>query len=635
MDADALLVDLDPDQLHAVTTPSRQVAVLAGAGSGKTRVLTRRVAWRVATGSAEPAHTLVLTFTREAAGELRRRLTRLGIGTPIDAGTFHSTALSLLRRRWADTDRRELTVLEDRRRLVSDVVAAMDPPPKGRLEDIVADLTWALARGLTADDVTSAARRVGRRSPTLGVLPDVMQGFAALKRRRGVLDLDDVLRSIVDEMNSDTGFAAAVRWQYRHLFVDEAQDLNPLQHRFLDALRHGVDDVFVVGDPAQSIYGFNGADPSFFDSISDRFDAIEIIRLPVNHRCTPQIVAAGSHVLGYAGAGVAAGAEHLVSSRGDGAAVALTAFPDADAEADAVASAIAASDPDLIRGCRLAVLARTNAQCGRITDALGRVGVPVMQRRIPPGELRDALDHVQRLSAHGLRTWAHDTIEAAGDTTVHPDRIRVADAVFEFVREHPAGDGAALRAWVLTTDPFDVQAEAGVEVLTFHAAKGREWFGVWVTGTETGLVPHRASSTVAARQEEARLAYVAITRATDECHITWAERRGGYRRDQSPFLDGFVSTGVVAAPPPPSLLADGREREGTRRNATLAAMRTWREDAARRAGILPDALCTDRQLSLLVDHPPVSAVELAELTGLGQITAARLYPSLALALAAV
>jgi len=624
-----LLVDLDPDQRHAVTTPSRSVAVLAGAGSGKTRVLTRRVAWRIATGDADATHTLVLTFTREAASELRRRITSLGIGTPVDAGTFHSTALALLHRRWEDTNRRAPTVLDDRRRLVTEVLSERRDGSSARTEEILAELSWALARGFGPDDVVAGARTAGRRSPVIASLPAIIDEYATLKRRRGVIDLDDVLTIAVRELEQDADLAAATRWRHRHLLIDEAQDLNPLQHRFLDVLRRDSDDLFLVGDPAQAIYGFNGADPTLLDDIDRRLPTLEVIHLPVNHRCTPQIVAAGAHVLAHGGATVAARADDLRSAREDGPRVAVSTFVDADAEAAAVASEVAASDPDLIRASRLAVLARTNRQCIVIVAALEQVGVPVMQRRLRPGELRDALDHVQRLTAHGLRTWAHDTVEAAGDGSVHRDRLRVADAVFAFCRDHPDGDGTALRAWVHTTDPFDVRADAGVEVLTFHAAKGREWFRVWVTGAESGLMPHRGATTVAARHEEARLAYVALTRATDECRISWAERRGGYRRERSRFLDDFVSTGPIAAPPPQNIIDDDRRADAGRRTEMLEALHLWRDHAAHRAGILPDAICSVRHLGLLAENRPASADAFGSLTGIGPLTAARLYPSLA------
>jgi DNA helicase-2/ATP-dependent DNA helicase PcrA len=273
-----LVDDLDERQRHAVTTPSRLVAVVAGAGAGKTRVLTRRVAHRIATGTADARHTLVLTFTREAAGELRRRLPALGIGEPVEAGTFHAVLLGVLRQRWRDLGRPAPTVVSDRRRLVA-------ATGTGRVDEVVPEIDWAAARGIEPHAYGDAARRAGRR-PSIGLVAvgAAYEAYVAEKRRRGVIDLDDVLSFAVRDLERDPGFADALRWRYRHLLVDEAQDLNPLQHRVVDLLRRGNDDVFLVGDPAQAVYGFNGADPSLLIDVADRFPGIEIVRLPVNHR---------------------------------------------------------------------------------------------------------------------------------------------------------------------------------------------------------------------------------------------------------------------------------------------------------------------------------------------------------------
>jgi ATP-dependent DNA helicase UvrD/PcrA len=285
VDADALIDDLDADQRAAVTVPSRLVAVIAGAGSGKTRVLTRRVAHRIATGSADARHTLVLTFTREAAGELRRRLRRLGLTDPVEAGTFHSVMLGVLRQRRADTDRPPVNVLADRRRLLREVLPSVGGR---RLDDVLAEFDWAGSRGLTASDYAAAARVARRRPPGgAGAVAEMLKSYQTEKRRRGVVDFDDVLAETLRELRRDDGFADATRWRFRHLHVDEAQDLNPLQHSLIDVLRRGRDDLFLVGDPAQAIYGFNGSDPTLLADVDQHLAGVEVIRLPTNYCCTP------------------------------------------------------------------------------------------------------------------------------------------------------------------------------------------------------------------------------------------------------------------------------------------------------------------------------------------------------------
>jgi len=622
VDADALIADLDPDQRAAVTTESRLVAVVAGAGSGKTRVLTRRIAHRIASETADARHTLALTFTREAAGEMRKRLHRLGIREHVEAGTFHSVMLRVLTQRWADTDRRALTVVSDRRRLLTDALGAGD---RRGLAAFLAEIDWASARGIAPDAYASAARHAQRRpAPGVDRCATVYADLTTLKRRRGVIDFDDVLGHMIREMRRDHDFADAVRWRFRHVLVDEAQDLNPLQHALVDLLRAGRDDLFLVGDPAQAIYGFNGADPTLLVDVESRFPGIEIVRLPVNHRCTPQIVAAGVHVL-RAGDQPAA----LRSNRADGAVVELVAAADEDGEAERIASIIRTLDPDLVRTGEVAVLARTNAQLGEIAAAVERTGLTVRRTSTAAGSpLQQA---IRRAAANGsasrLRGWAHDVLDtpppprvpASDGDDVESER-RVATVALEFLREQPLADGATFRAWVATTNPFADASTDGVDVLTFHAAKGREWHTVIVSGVESSLVPHKSATTATARAEEARLLYVAITRATDRLILTAAERRGGYARTLSTFVDDLDVAEPAAAAPP--------ERRRVPTDPLPGALRAWRDDTARRSGVLPTQLCADRDLDSIARTRPTDVDELAAVTSFGPITAARLAPEL-------
>jgi DNA helicase II / ATP-dependent DNA helicase PcrA len=614
------LADLDPDQAAAVSTPTTLVAVIAGAGSGKTRVLTRRIAFRVAAGTADARHTLALTFTREAAGELRRRLRHAGLRERIEAGTFHAVALGLLRQRWLELDQRAPTVVGDRVRLLAEVAAGLP------IATVAGEADWAAARGVLADEYPATVRAVGRR---VAAAPERVAGclsaYAALKRRRGVVDLDDLLAITITELTNDPRWAEAVRWRFRHVLVDEAQDLNPVQFRLLELVVGGRDDLYLVGDPAQAIYGFNGADPTLLSDIAERLPGVEIIRLPTNHRSTPQIVAAGNHVLRTAGHDVEA-----LASRPDGDGVRIVAADDEVDESVQVARLVRGLDPDLVRRGQVAILARTNAQLIRLGRACAEAKVPVRRAALEAGSpLANAVRAVTALpSATRLRGWAHDVLDdAPGDP---PDPIesaerRLAGAVLEFLRDQPLGDGAALRAWIAATDPFSTPGDtAGVDVLTFHGAKGREWHTVVVTGVETGLVPHRSASTVAARAEEARLLHVALTRAIDRLIVTWAARRGSYGRKPSPLLAGLT---IEADVPRPSVPWPPRRPSRPDRpdDAPLNRLVAWRHEAARAAAMLPDELCSDRDLATIVGASPRSPEELAAVTGFGPLTAARLF----------
>ncbi len=633
VDADALIADLDADQRAAVTTESRLVAVIAGAGSGKTRVLTRRIAHRIATDSADPRHTLALTFTREAAGEMRKRLMRLGIREHVEAGTFHSVMLGVLKQRWADIERRPLTVVNDRRRLIGDSIDAGD---RRSLSAYLAEIDWASARGIDAQRYASAARREQRHpGPGIDRCAAVYADFTTLKKRRGVIDFDDVLADTIRELRRDHDFAETVRWRFRHLLVDEAQDLNPLQHALVDLLRTGRDDLFLVGDPSQAIYGFNGADPSLLVDVETRFPGIEVIRLPVNHRSTPQIVTAGVHVLTATDQ-----ASPLVSNRADGPIVQRLVADDEADESRHVVQFLLRCDPNLVRTGEVAVLARTNAQLGPIADAIERAGLPVRRHATANGTpLQAAVRQASALgSASRLRGWAHDILDAppapqslrqrdatppraepAAGADADPER-RVAAAVLDFLREQPLADGATFRAWVATTNPFDDASTEGVSLLTFHAAKGREWHAVVVTGVESSLVPHKSASTVAGRAEEGRLLYVAFTRATDRLLITHAARRGGYARTVSPFVEALDLSEPTPAPPP--------RRVRARVDPLIGALHEWRADSARRIDVLPVQLCSDRDLAAIARTRPTTADELEAATSFGRITAERLAPQI-------
>jgi DNA helicase-2/ATP-dependent DNA helicase PcrA len=527
------------------------------------------------------------------------------------------------------------------------------------------EITWGAARGLDAESYVSHARRLQRR-PRDGVqqAAEFFEAYEKIKIKRGVIDFDDVLLDVLREADRDADFADSLRWRFRHLLVDEAQDLNPVQHRVVDMLRSGRDDLFLVGDPAQAIYGFNGADPAIITDVAGRFPGIEVVRLPINHRSTPQIVETGAHVLAAGGHDV-----DIVSARGDGPMPVSLVYDDESTEADAISHRIASFDPVLVRSGAIAVLARTNAQLGPIETALAVRGLAV--RRSASGRdspvqaaMRDASANT---SPFALRAWAHDTLddidaletararaedagrEAARDAGRAADRPslrswgvqiqprdrqanaalrvveaerRVATALLDFLRDQPRGNGADFRAWVATTNPFDDGQRGGVELLSFHAAKGREWHTVFVTGLETGLLPHRRARTAGDRAEEARLVYVAVTRATDVLVLTRAERRGGYARKASPFVENLDLSETEAIPPP------ARLRRRSEPDRTLLRLHEWRADAAMKSRIVPSQLISDRDLSAIASARPVDAEGIDAATSIGPLTAERLAPEI-------
>ena len=330
MELEALLADLDPDQRRAVVSDGAPLCIVAPAGSGKTRVLTRRIARRIADGSADAGHVLVITFTRRAAGELVRRLRVLGPRVTVTAGTFHGIAYRLARQRWEDIGRRPPELAPDRRRLVQDVLSNSGRPPRPEVvREVTAEIDWARSRRVSPAAYAGAAAS-RRTALARSEVTEHYAAYEALKRQRRLIDFDDLLSHGIAELERDPAYAAAVRWRFRHLFVDEFQDVNPLQHALLDAWLGGRDDLCVVGDPQQAIYGWTGADGSWLEDFSDHHPGATIVHLGQSHRSSPQIVSFGHAVLtgGTDGAPVA--------TRPDGAPPRAYRFRDAQAEAAAI-----------------------------------------------------------------------------------------------------------------------------------------------------------------------------------------------------------------------------------------------------------------------------------------------------------
>lgn len=619
---DDVVNGLDDAQRAAVSSNAPLLAVIAGAGSGKTSVLTRRVAHRALSGAADARHSVVLTFTRQAAHEIKRRLGAFGLDDAPVAGTFHAVCLGLLRQKWDDEGRRHPTVVSDRARLVAE---ALGEKQRGRLHDLIREIDWARARRLGPSDYVSAAKRAGRDTHVGGRdVARVMADVETMKKRRGVIDLDDLL-DLVIESTADRSWADAVHWRFRHFYVDEAQDLNPLQHATLVRLLGDRTDLTLVGDPAQAIYGFNGSDPRFLVDVEHYFPGVEIVRLDTNYRCTPEIVQTGLRVL----ASNPDPLPELVSARPSGSAPVSYVFDDDTLEAAGIAQLVADVKPTFARWADVAVLARTNAQLPMIHEALTAVGVPAVLAGSAAADpiqmaVREAGEQPNRAR---LAMWSHDARSASSDLD---DRVieaqrRVADAVDEFLADG-GRDGLGFMAWVRTNRPFQTDGrEDAVELLTFHAAKGREWFAVVVAGCDVGFVPHTSARDEDARREENRLAYVAVTRASDRLVFTSARRRRGRRVATSPFL-ADLPTAPPPSPPSDDFLAGQRarrERVETSGDPLLDRLVEWRHRTARVSAVSPGLICSDRTLAEIARLRPTTVDELAALSGVGPVVARR------------
>jgi DNA helicase II / ATP-dependent DNA helicase PcrA len=628
-----LLRGLDRDQRDAITTDDAPLAIVAAAGSGKTTVLTRRIARRIRDGSADPAHIVAVTFTREAAVELRRRLRRLDIRTRIEAGTFHAICLHLLRDHALARNLPSPQVATDRLRLLRELAGSDTTPGSRRrsgsaqrtvseldVRGVQADIDWARARLIDANDYDYACLRAGRRSTIQpGTYGTTIAGYTQLKRRRGVVDFDDLLERTIELMASDRQFGDLVRWRFRHIFVDEAQDLNPLQARLLDSWRSGRADMCLVGDPRQAIYGFNGSDPDMLGDVDKLLPGVRVARLTTNYRCTPQVVTAAAGALTHAQM-----VDDTRSGLPDGPDVAWHEAGDEAAEATWVADQVISAMVHLAPN-HIAVLARTNDQLEAIERALHRHGVPTT-RAVGQSTVDRIVSEASRAGSDGIGAWIDAA--AASESAV---RRRVALEADRFVA---LGAPGRFAAWVDQTgalddwndDPFDA-----VTVTTMHAAKGREWHTVFVTGCEPGLLPHHSAVTDAQRNEEARLLYVAATRAAQRLVLTWAARRRDRTAGRTSLLDGVVDDNHgsgQADDAVQSAMHAALQVLGNRRDPvdSWPAFVAWRAGIARAGGMEPSAVCTDRVLRDLMQRPPVDNADFAHRLGLTETAAARLAP---------
>ncbi len=632
---DNLLDGLTEQQRLAVTTNTPRLRILAGAGSGKTRVLTRRVAHQSRGQVIDPDHTLALTFTRKAAGELRHRLRGLGLTNSVAAATFHAQAYSQLRSRWSDLGVRPPELLDSRGRLMFRIL----PKSLSRADrlGILTELDWASARRITPTMYTTAAESARRHPPVnITQLAEYYRAFVELKAKRRMVDFDDLLELCIRDL-ADPEYARTRHWRFRHVFVDEFQDVNQLQFDLLRAWLGPDSTLCVVGDPNQAIYSWNGADAQYLDHFDQFFPGGESIELTDNFRSTPQILRAAASVLGKT--------SHLRANRPDGPLPSVQQCDDELQEAKAIARRIRDSHRPGSPWSRQAVLVRTNAQTTLIADALRTAKIPVA---IKDGAsiLDDARvsDRLREL-ANAPVPLATALIDLRLDAQAEQDdEAREAFDVLANLAEdqvsiNPEASSVEFVAWVRATVGADDTARDrdAVDLVTFHASKGLEWPIVHLAGIEDGLVPISRATSPAAAAEEVRLFYVAITRAQDELNCYWAaSRRFGQRtvdRKPSHLLDQILSTANPDSPPTNRQQSASKARK-LRETLGVARMnteeqdlrdhiRTWRRETARSSGVPAHVVFADRTIDALATQQPNSHEELRQIPGLGPVWVSR------------
>ncbi|MBT1180588.1 ATP-dependent helicase [Bifidobacterium sp. CP2] len=508
---DVALEGLDEAQLAAATALEGPVRIIAGAGAGKTRTVTRRIAHACASGAWDPERVLAVTFSVKAAAEMRVRLGGLGVGDRVRAATFHAAALSQLRRVWTHVCEAPFPRLaEDPRDVTARAMRRVDPTLD---EDDVSvravrdEINWAKISLVAPDQVERVAAVTGRCRPA-GLEPerfaDVYDAYEREKTVRGEMDFDDILLMachVFEEFGEET---EPIRRSIGWLTVDEYQDVSPLQHRLMRLWLGDNRNVCVVGDPAQTIYSFAGASSYDLLAFADEFAPLAAdISLNTDYRSTPQIVSYANRVL--AASPVRHEYLRLSSGRDGGRRVERTVYETDLDEARGVAARIARLVSSGVNPSDCAILTRINAQQAVCCAALSRVGIGYRVRRdsggAGPTPVAD-LDAAQRVAMAQTLRERDEARRAAGGAAGAPG--------------HADGD---LRA---------VMAKLGrVTVSTVHASKGLEFKHVFVIGCSEGLMPYGSPAPGDALEEERRLMYVAVTRAEDTLHMSYARSKDG------------------------------------------------------------------------------------------------------------
>ncbi|MGY1740705.1 MULTISPECIES: ATP-dependent helicase [unclassified Blastococcus] len=639
---EAVLAGLDDEQRAAASAVSGPVCILAGAGTGKTRTITHRIAYGVHVGAFTPEAVLAVTFTARAAGELRTRLASLGVGG-VQARTFHAAAMRQLRYFAPQVLGGPLPPLvENKLRVVGNAAArARLTTDRTSLRDLASEIEWAKTTLATPEDYPAKAAAAGREPPfEAAAVAQVYASYEAAKQRDGALDFEDLLLVTAYALEEHQQVARQVRAQYRHFVVDEYQDVNPLQQRLLDAWLGGRADVCVVGDPNQTIYSFTGADPDYLLGFADRYPDAEVVKLERDYRSTPQVVALANKLIGQAPKRKGLPGLRLLGQRAEGPAPRFVEHPDEPAEAAAVAAACRALIDAGTPAAEIAVLFRINAQSEVYENALTDVGVPYVlkggERFFERPEVREAVLLLRGAAAGGSEPGAlvptvRDVLASTGWVEHRPpaggaarDRWQslsaLVDLAVDLVAENPALDLAGFVAHLAQrADAQHAPTVQGVTLASMHAAKGLEWDAVFVVGLVDGVVPIAQSlARPDAVEEERRLLYVAVTRAREQLTLSWSlARNPGARRSRprSRFLDGLAPD--AAAPVPARRPKKAKVVLEGEAGELFERLRAWRSSAAQAASVPAYVVFPDATLQAIAETRPATLRELAGLPGIG------------------
>lgn len=677
--ADAVLLGLDPEQREVATTLRGPVCVLAGAGTGKTRAITHRIAYGVQSGQLMPASVLAVTFTNRAAGEMRGRLRQLGAGG-VQARTFHSAALRQLQYFWPKAVGGDVPRLLERKiQFVAEAGSRcrirLD---RSELRDVTGEIEWAKVTQTVPADYPAAAVKSGREAPRdLAEIAQIYGTYEQLKRDRGMIDFEDVLLLTVGILQDRHDIAEQIRTQYQHFVVDEYQDVSPLQQRLLDLWLGERDSLCVVGDASQTIYSFTGATPDHLLNFRTKYPQATLVKLVRDYRSTPQVVHLANGLLNQAKGRAAEHRLELVSQRETGPDPVYAEYPDEPAEAEGVARRIRDLIAAGVPAGEIAVLFRINAQSEVYEQALADAGVPYQlrgaERFFERAEVQKAIMALRGAARSGGNDALLDDVVELGS------QVRAVLSSTGWTSEPPTGSGAVRDQWeslaalVRLAEDFararpgatlaDLTIELeerkaaqhaptvqGVTLASLHAAKGLEWDAVFLVGLTDGMMPITYAKTDEQVEEERRLLYVGVTRARLHLTLSWALSRapgGRGSRRPSRFLNG-LRPGSAAPGSIVGGVAERGARKRGRRGPVLCRvcgktlteagelklmrcedcpsdmdeglyerLRAWRAVQAKEQGMPGYCVFTDKTLMAIAEAAPSEEGALSMISGVG------------------
>lgn len=620
---DAILAGLNEAQREAATAVRGPVAILAGAGTGKTTVVSHRIAYQVATGTFAPRAILAVTFTEKAAGELKGRLSRLGVDG-IEARTFHGAALAQLARMWpAHTGSPLPDVLASKAPVIASLANAL-PPPHRFLprSELAAEIEWAKNRRIRPDGYLEAVERSGHDPPIPAELMyRVFDGYERRKRRAGRIDFEDMLELAVRLFAEHGEAAGELRRRFAAFTVDEYQDVNDLQQALLDAWLGERDDVCVVGDDYQCIYTFTGASPEHLLGFSNRFPEAVLVRLEENHRSTPQVLAVANALANRMG-GIR---KDLVATRPDGPPPTGHIVTSTETEVSFVVERVGDLRDRGVRLEEMAVLYRINARSEPFEEAFAAARIPYQVRDGAflrrPGP-RAVLASIRRVggsveeavirATNGLGFAPDKLADSDDEATRQADLARMRSLAAEFRVAHP--DGRIPDFVDELSRRFSAEESGrGINLLTYHRAKGLEFDAVFLPRLLDGELPYRTKRNQADASEERRLLYVGITRARRHLFLSWPQDA---RSRPSPFLTELgitqPATGAASRSHPRSPADTTRSRD-----PLFDRLRAWRANRAKSDGVPAYVVFHDATLHAIAERRPHDWAALAGVSGVG------------------